>query len=320
MTTAYSLAPVAFDRRGNVLPCDVTDNYDTCGNVVVYSIRAALNFLEGIERGLATRGCGEGHVASKAYRTRAYAYTGDGYRQVRPMFWTIRWDGIVREVWSVARKVMVFERGTSVHQPDWAQLRRDELAARYTAEAEARRPAPTQKAETVTIRVIFTPLNTETTFPAKYYGTPMGINTVTWYQAVDRDANADIAGWTVSRNHRSEDFVVNGPRGVIESVASLEAAAEYISQAFAASPVVPAPPTASAPIVASTLPTDSLVRLVLQCWTWDDSRPMWQLVKTSHADASAYFKALPEAERRTYAAEVLDAGGWNLSRARQTLT
>ncbi|MEU7631656.1 hypothetical protein AB0C34_16955 [Nocardia sp. NPDC049220] len=83
-----------------------------------------------------------------------------------------------------------------------------------------------------TINVMFTPLSTVTTFPERFYGTPMGINIVTWYQAIDRDSNADITGWTVSRNHAINEFVINGPSGHIASVASLPAASEYISQSI----------------------------------------------------------------------------------------
>lgn len=131
MTTIYALAPIAFDRRGNILHCDVTDNYDTCGNVIATTAGEAIRFLNGTGRGPATRGCGENHKAGRAYRTIAHHYTvSDDYRRVRPMFWTISEDGLIREVWSVTRKTMVFSQGTSENRPNWAALRRAELDAR----------------------------------------------------------------------------------------------------------------------------------------------------------------------------------------------
>ncbi|WP_109527201.1 MULTISPECIES: hypothetical protein [Nocardia] len=225
MTANYSLAPVAFDRRGNVLRCDVTDNYDTYGWVIAVTAGEAVRFLRGTGPGPATRSCGDNHKSGRAYRTVAHRYDGEGYRRVRPMFWTLSTNGVVHEVWSVTRKMPVFQHGTSVNRPDWADLRRAELDAR-------RASTPPKEQPVTTIGVVFTPLSTETTFPARYYGTPLGINTVTWYQAVDRDSNADITGWTVSRNHVTDDFVINGPRGLIHSVASLAAAAEFISQSI----------------------------------------------------------------------------------------
>lgn len=225
MTTTYSLRPVAFDRRGNILHCDVTGNYDTYGYVITTIAGEAVRFLRGTGRGPATRTCGEDHKPGRAYRTVAYHYDGDGYRRVRPMFWTLTWDGVVREVWSVTRKTMVFGHGTSENRPDWATLRRAELDARRIESAPKEHPVT---------NVIFTPLDTKTTFPSRYYGTPMGINTVTWYRAIDRDANADLTGWTVSRNHALDEFVINGPSGVIHSVDSLPAAAEFISQSISA--------------------------------------------------------------------------------------
>lgn len=229
MTANYALAPVGFDRHGNLLHFDVTDNYDTYGYVIATTAGEAVRFLRGTGPGPATRSCGDRHKAGRAYRTVAHHYTlGDGHRRVRPMFWTLSSEGIVREVWSVTRKELVFGSGTSVNRPDWAALRRAELDARRAASAPKTTSAPT-------IAVIFTPLNTETTFPARYYGTPMGINTVTWYQAVDRDSNADLTGWTVSRHHAiADEVVINGPSGLIAPVKSLAAAAEFISQALAA--------------------------------------------------------------------------------------
>ncbi|WP_280186262.1 MULTISPECIES: hypothetical protein [Nocardia] len=226
MAANYSLAPVAFDRRGNVLHCDVTNNYDTCGYVIAATAGEAIRFLRGTGRGPATLGCGDNHKAGRAYRTVAHHYTvSAGYRRVRPMFWTISEDGLVREVWSATRKEMVFGRGTSENQPNWAGLRRAELDSRRTQSTPKERPV-------ATVNVVFAQLDTKTTFPQRYYGTPMGINTVTWYQAIDRNTNADLAGWTVSRNHALGEFVINGPRGWVHSVASLAAAAEYISQAI----------------------------------------------------------------------------------------
>jgi hypothetical protein len=134
MATVYQLKPIAFDRRGNILHCDVTDNYDTYGYVIVGTAGEALRFLRGTagERP-ATRSCGDNHKPSRAYLTVAYHYTGDGHRRVRPMFWTLSEDGVIREVWSVTRKIMVFGRGTSENRPDWTELRGAELDARRTA-------------------------------------------------------------------------------------------------------------------------------------------------------------------------------------------
>lgn len=226
MTANYALAPIAFDRRGNVLHCDVTDNPDTCGAVIATTAGEAVRFLRGAGPGPATRSCGDGHKDGRAYRTVAHHYTvSDGYRRVRPMFWTLSEDGVVSEVWSVTRKTMVFGRGTSENRPNWAELRRAELDARRTQQTPKEQPV-------ATVKVVFTPLGTKTTFPQRYYGTPMGITTVTWYQAIDRNSNADITGWTVSRNHALDEFVINGPSGLIDSTASLPAAAEYISQSI----------------------------------------------------------------------------------------
>ncbi|WP_280332034.1 hypothetical protein [Nocardia wallacei] len=227
MTVVYALAAIAFNRRGDVLHCDVTDNCDTYGYVIATTAGEALRFLRGTGPGPATLSCGDSHKTGRAYRTVAYHYDGDGYRRVRPMFWTITEDGVIREVWSVTRKTMVFGRGTNVNRPDWAALRRIELDARRAQSTPKEQPA-------ATIDVIFTPLDTKTTFPARHYGTPMGINIVTWYQAIDRAANADLAGWTVSRNHATNEFVINGPSGVMHSVTSLDAAAEFISQSISA--------------------------------------------------------------------------------------
>lgn len=130
MTANYALAPVGFDRYGNLLHLDVTGNVDTYGYVVATTAGEALRFLRGTGPGPATRSCGDRHQPSRAYRTVGYHYTGEDYRRVRPMFWTIRDGGVIREVWSVTRKAIVFDRGTSVNRPDWAALRRAELDAR----------------------------------------------------------------------------------------------------------------------------------------------------------------------------------------------
>ncbi|MFC9432697.1 hypothetical protein [Nocardia sp. NPDC057030] len=158
MATNYALAPVGFDRYGNLLNLAVTDNADTYGYVVATTAGEALSFLRGTGPGPATRSCGDGHEPSRAYRTVGYHYTGEDYRRVRPMFWTIREGGVVHEVWSVARKVLVFGRGTTVNRPDWAALRRAEIDARHetstpaeTSASAVRKPDTTQGVEMITV-------------------------------------------------------------------------------------------------------------------------------------------------------------------------
>lgn len=69
-----------------------------------------------------------------------------------------------------------------------------------------------------------------------------------------------------------------------------------------------------AQIIDSGLPTHGLVRVVMQCWTWDDAQPIWQTVEATQDAAQEYLDAMTTSDRREFVAEVLVRAGWTWSR------